>query len=85
LRLLGVRCKTVLPQTVAFHLWHPPVPSFCRNAHNTPNEARYRQPVRPDGRAVTGLRELNATTMRVWRWRTGTLTEAPHSTCALAS
>lgn len=77
LRYAGVRCGTVLPHTVGFHLWHPTVPSFVRNARNTPNEARYRQPVRSDGRAGVGLSDVDRNAMSLWRWRAGNLVEQP--------
>lgn len=77
LRQIGVRCRTVLPHTVGFHLWHPTVQSFVRNARNTPNEARYRQPVRADGRALSGLHDVDRTAISVWRWREGSLVEQP--------
>jgi glycosyltransferase involved in cell wall biosynthesis len=85
LRRVGVRCSTVLPHTVGFHLWHPTVPSFSRNARNTPNEARYRQPVRPDGRAIAGLCDLDPSAVSVWRWQAGELIEEPRPARAAAS
>ncbi|MCA9261537.1 MAG: glycosyltransferase [Planctomycetales bacterium] len=41
LETLGRRCRTILPSTAAFHLWHPPVESFVRNNVGTPNLAYY--------------------------------------------
>jgi glycosyltransferase involved in cell wall biosynthesis len=75
LRQIGVRCRSVLPHTVGFHLWHPVVSTFVRNARNTPNEARYRQPVRSDGRAPVGLSNLSRDAISISRWRGGKLVE----------
>ena len=65
----------MLLATFGYHVWHPRVESFVRNAHNTPNEARYRQPIRADGYAMPGLRELDHSSISVWRWYDGQLIE----------
>ncbi|MEX2171188.1 MAG: glycosyltransferase [Pirellulales bacterium] len=75
LRQIGVRCKTVLPHTTGFHLWHPTVQSFVRRARNTANEIHYRKPVRSDGSAHVGLPAIDRAEFSIWRWREGTLIE----------
>ena len=76
---VGVRCRTVLPATAGYHLWHPKVESFVRKARNTPNEAHYLQSVRADGYATPGLREVERDAICVWKWRRGNLIELPQS------
>lgn len=73
----GVRCGTVLDKTAGFHLWHPPVESFVRNARGTENEAYYKLPIRPDGRAHQGLSSMTADSFEVARHRGGPLAEQP--------
>ena len=80
LQRVGVRCRSVLPQTIGYHLWHPVDPTFVRNASGTPNEEYYRQPIRDDARARSGLADVDRAAMSVWRWRGGELVESP--TCA---
>jgi glycosyltransferase involved in cell wall biosynthesis len=80
LRRVGIRCRSVLPQTVGYHLWHPVDPTFVRNASGTPNEQYYRQPIREDARARSGLADVDRTAMSIWRWHGGELVESP--TCA---
>jgi glycosyltransferase involved in cell wall biosynthesis len=80
LRHVGIRCRSVLPQTIGYHLWHPVDPTFVRNASGTPNEEYYQQPIRDDARARSGLADIDRGAMSVWRWRGGELVDSP--TCA---
>ena len=72
----GVRCRTVLPSAGSFHLWHPVVESFVRNARGTPNEEYYRQPSRGDHRAHRGMSGVDTASFSIWRWRNGELAQA---------
>lgn len=74
---VGIRCRSVLPEAVGFHLWHPTDPTFVRKARGTANEAYYREPILQDGRARTGLSAVDRRAMAVWRWREGKLIELP--------
>jgi glycosyltransferase involved in cell wall biosynthesis len=74
---VGVRCRSVLPKTIGYHLWHPVDSTFVRKAAGTPNETYYRQPIREDARARTGLTDMDVRTMSVWRWREGVLIQSP--------
>jgi glycosyltransferase involved in cell wall biosynthesis len=74
---VGIRCRSVLPEVVGFHLWHPTDPTFVRKARGTPNEAYYREPFRRDGRARSGLSAVDRGAMTVWRWQGGKLIELP--------
>jgi glycosyltransferase involved in cell wall biosynthesis len=38
---LGVRFRSILGRTVAYHLWHPRHPTFARNGLGTPNRRYY--------------------------------------------
>ena len=73
---VGIRCRSVLPEAVGFHLWHPTDPSFVRKARGTANEAYYREPFRRDGRARSGLSTVDRRAMALWRWREGKLDRA---------
>jgi hypothetical protein len=77
LERIGVRCRSVLPHTVGYHLWHPTDPTFVRNASGTPNERYYRQPIREDARARSGLSDIVRAGTSVWRWSGGTLIDSP--------
>jgi glycosyltransferase involved in cell wall biosynthesis len=77
LQRVGIRCRSVLPRTVGYHLWHPVDPTFVRNASGTPNEEYYRQPIREDARARSGLADTETSAMSVWRWCEGELVESP--------
>jgi glycosyltransferase involved in cell wall biosynthesis len=77
LRRVGIRCRSVLPQTIGYHLWHLVDPTFVRNASGTPNEEYYRQPIRDDGRARSGLADVDRGAMSVWRWRGGEMVDSP--------
>jgi glycosyltransferase involved in cell wall biosynthesis len=81
LRRVGIRCRSVLPQTIGYHLWHPVDPTFVRNASGTANEQYYRQPIRDDARARRGLSEVDRGSLLVWRWRGGELVESPPRAC----
>jgi glycosyltransferase involved in cell wall biosynthesis len=78
LRRVGIRCRSVLPQTIGYHLWHLVDPTFVRNAVGTPNEEYYRQPIREDARARQGLSDVDRAALVAWRWRSGELVESPN-------
>ena len=40
---LGVRFRSILGRTAAYHLWHPLHPTFARNGLGTPNLRYYRR------------------------------------------
>jgi glycosyltransferase involved in cell wall biosynthesis len=40
---LGLRFKSILDRTAAYHLWHPPAPSFARNGVGTQNLVYYQR------------------------------------------
>lgn len=71
----GVRCKTVLPKTVGYHLWHPPVESYLCRALNDHNEAYYRSQRRSLHFAVSGLDDVANMPHEIWRWREGKLVD----------
>ena len=41
---LGVRFRSILGRTAAYHLWHPPHPTFARNAEGTANLRYHERP-----------------------------------------
>lgn len=43
LRMLGIRTRSILHRTAAYHLWHPAAPSFARNNIGTKNYEYYHQ------------------------------------------
>ena len=58
---LGLRFKSILGRTAAYHLWHPPAPSFARNGAGTQNLAYYQRqnvPTRCEIGLLERVREL---------------------------
>jgi glycosyltransferase involved in cell wall biosynthesis len=53
---LGLRFKSILRRTAAYHLWHEPAPTFARNNLGTRNLEYYRRGDVPT-RCLNGLRE----------------------------
>jgi GT2 family glycosyltransferase len=53
---LGLRFRSILSRTVAYHLWHEPAPSFARNNLGTKNLDYYQRPHVPT-RCLVGLQE----------------------------
>lgn len=61
LRMLGIRTRSILHRTAAYHLWHPVAPSFARNNIGTKNYAYYHQ-TSYAMRCQPGLEERRGTT-----------------------
>jgi glycosyltransferase involved in cell wall biosynthesis len=61
LSMLGIRCRSILHRTAAYHLWHPPAPSFARNGVGTQNLAYYHQ-ASVSARCQRGLAERTPST-----------------------
>ncbi len=53
---IGLRFKSILGRTAAYHLWHPPAPSFARNGIGTQNLTYYQRQNLPT-RCAFGLLE----------------------------
>lgn len=61
LQRIGVRARSILTRTSVMHLWHPPAPSFQRNAAGTANLQHYQRANKPSF-CVDGLVKLTDTT-----------------------